>query len=112
MLKHPGEYENCRDLVSVYLRLQHSVTDDCKLMLSQAYLSRRAVLFLDGIDECGALKERIEDFIAGFLVHQRMPVCATTRRAGFSEEKFREFVQLALPPLDPTLQREAVIRRP
>ena len=78
--KHPGQYEGVDDLVAVYLRLKIRDSDRSRfLMLMQAYASRRALLLLDGVDEGGDAKPRIEDFITVFLVRQRVPLIVTSR---------------------------------
>ena len=78
--KHPTEYEGVDDLVAVYLRLTIRDSDRSRfLMLMQAYASRRALLLLDGVDEGGDAKSRIEDFITVFLVRQRVPLIVTSR---------------------------------
>ena len=78
--KHPTEYEGVDDLVAVYLRLTFGDSDRSRfLMLMQAYASRRALLLLDGVDEGGDAKSRIEDFITVFLVRQRVPLIVTSR---------------------------------
>ena len=80
MAKHAHEYEGQEDLVAVFLRLQHKDSDRSRyLMLMQAYDSRRALLLLDGIDEGGDAKGRIEEFITTFLVRQRVPLIVTSR---------------------------------
>ena len=78
--KYPTEYEGVDDLVAVYLRLKIRDSDRSRfLMLMQAYASRRALLLLDGVDEGGDAKSRIEDFITVFLVRQRVPLIVTSR---------------------------------
>ena len=80
MANHPDEYESADDIVAVYLRLMHKECDNLRyLLLMQAYASRRALLLLDGIDEGGDAKDRIESFITSFLVHQRVPLVVTSR---------------------------------
>ena len=78
--KHPTEYAGVDDLVAVYLRLKFGDSDRSRfLMLMQAYASRRALLLLDGVDEGGDAKSRIEDFITVFLVRQRVSLIVTSR---------------------------------
>ena len=78
--KYPTEYEGVDDLVAVYLRLKIRDSDRSRfLMLMQAYASRRALVLLDGVDEGGDAKSRIEDFITVFLVRQRVPLIVTSR---------------------------------
>ena len=80
MAKHPTEYEGVDDLVAMYLRLKFRDSDRYRfLMLIQAYASRRALLLLDGVDEGGDAKSRIEHFITVFLVRQRVPLIITSR---------------------------------
>ena len=80
MAKHPTEYDGMDDLIAVYLRLKFGDSDRSRfLMLMQAYASRRALLLLDGVDEGGDAKSRIEDFITVFLVRQRVPLIVTSR---------------------------------
>ena len=80
MAKSPTEYEGTDDLVAAYLRLTFGDSDRSRfLMLMQAYASRRALLLLDGVDEGGYAKSRIEDFITVFLVRQRVPLIVTSR---------------------------------
>ncbi len=64
----------------MYLRLTYQESDYARyLLFMQAYDSRRALLLLDGVDEGGDAKDRIENFITLFLVRQRVPLIVTSR---------------------------------
>ena len=83
-----GLDDHC-DLVAVYLRLVFAGSDDERYhMLMQAYESRRVLLLLDGIDEGGEFKARIEDFVTIYLVQQRVSLIVTSRPEGFTKSKY------------------------
>ncbi|MEC8017759.1 MAG: hypothetical protein VX160_02190, partial [Actinomycetota bacterium] len=80
MAKFSHEYDGAEDLVAVYLRLTYQESDYTRyLLFMQAYDSRRALLLLDGVDEGGDAKDRIETFVTNFLVRQRVPLIVTSR---------------------------------
>ena len=78
----------------------------------QAYESRRALLLIDGIDEGGEVKSRIEDFITSFLVRQRISLVVTTRPEGYTKSKYaNNFARMSLAPLDRKQQEQVIENR-
>ena len=56
---------------------------------------------LDGIDEGGEFKPRIEHFVTTFLVRQRISLIATTRPEGYTKALYEgNFERFSLAPLD------------
>ena len=93
--------------IDAYLQLT-CAHDAHHTMLRQAMRDREALLLIDGLDEAGELRARLEAHIAQDLVHtQRQVVLCTSRPAGLSEV-FAPFHQLRLEPLT-TAQQEAFL---
>ena len=63
-------------------------------MLQRALTERRALLLLDGLDEAGADRGRLEAHIAEVLVPQGHVILCTSRPAGLSEGLFARFHRL------------------
>ena len=111
MAYHAHEYQGVQDLAAVYLRLTFKDNDDSRyLMLMQAYDSRRALLLLDGLDEGGDAKERIEWFVTHFLVRQRLPLVVTSR-PGVAAEIERVTKHFHLDPLTSNQQKQIITSR-
>lgn len=62
LLEHPSFFEGSWNWVDAYLRLKSKANEELPYyrMLRQAMMARRAVLLLDGLDEGGAARDRIE----------------------------------------------------
>ena len=62
LLEHPSSFEGSWNWVDAYLRLKSKANEELPYyrMLRQAMMARRAVLLLDGLDEGGAARDRIE----------------------------------------------------
>ena len=71
-------------------------------------MARRALILLDGIDEGGVARERIERHVAEVLAPQGHLLLCTSRPAGLNEERFAAFGKLRLAPLTES-QQEAVV---
>ena len=67
---------------------------------------------LDGIDEGGDFKPRIEEFLTTFLVRHNIPLIATTRPEGYSKDLYEgKFERLSLAPLDRPQQDQIIENR-
>lgn len=67
---------------------------------------------LDGIDEGGEFKPRIEHFVTTFLVRQRISLIATTRPEGYTKALYEEnFERFSLAPLDRPQQEQIIENR-
>ena len=69
------------------------------------------MLLLDGVDEGGELKPRIESFITEFLVRQRISVVVTTRPEGYAKARYTDFQRMSLAPLDRKQQEQIIENR-
>ena len=83
----------------------HGPDTDRYRMLSQALMARRALLLLDGIDEGGVARERIEEHITQVLEPQGHIIVVTSRPASVSKDRFARFQVLSLAPLSEDQQR-------
>jgi len=81
------------------------------LMLRQLMKTRRALLLLDGLDEGGIARERIEQHIVEVLAPQGHLMFVTSRPASVSDERFVDFHRLCLLPLSEAQQKLAVTQR-
>ena len=96
--------------IDAYLQLEHAKRPALYRMLRQAMLARRALLLLDGLDEGGVARRRIERHVVEVLVPQGHVVLATSRPVGVPEW-FQHSVRLSLSPLSDEQQRLAVEQR-
>ena len=80
-------------------------------MLRQALMARRALLLLDGLDEGGAARERIERHVSEVLAPQGHVLLATSRPAGLDGARFADFTRLELSPLSDAQQSDALAQR-
>ena len=74
-------------------------------------MSRRALILLDGVDEGGAFRERLERHIVNVLVPQGLTMVITSRPAGLSEALFTSFYRVSISTLTHSEQEVAVGRR-
>jgi predicted NACHT family NTPase len=56
-------------------------------LLLQAMLQRRAVFFIDGIDESGTQQDAVQDFVTVELLEPGYKTVITSRHSGFSGER-------------------------
>ena len=79
-------------------------------MLQRLMRERRALLLLDGLDEAGAYRERIERHVAEVVVRLSCVLLCTSRPAGLSD-LFGGFHKLKLSPLSAAQQVDFLERR-
>ena len=96
--------------IDAFLRIEHGDTPLYR-MLRQAMMTRRALLLIDGLDEGGQVREQIERHVAEVVVPQGHVLLATSRPAGVSEERYKDFHRLRLSALSEEQQQQAVERR-
>ena len=80
-------------------------------MLRNAMAERSALLLIDGLDEAGAGRARIEQHIAEVLAPQGHALLATSRPAGLSAALFGGFHKLQLSPLSDAQQEGFLVQR-
>jgi len=80
-------------------------------MLRQAMRCRRAVLILDGLDECGSALQLFQAHISGTLVPQGHVIVALSRPAGLDEASLRAFRRASLQPLSEAQQQNVLEHR-
>ena len=80
-------------------------------MLRAAMHERRVLLLLDGLDEAGVLRGRIEKHVAEVLAPKGFVVLCTSRPAGLDEAGFAGFHRLTLAPLSDKQQEDFLATR-
>jgi tetratricopeptide (TPR) repeat protein len=80
-------------------------------LLLQAMLQRRAVFFIDGIDESGTQRNAVQDFVTVELLEPRHKTVITSRHSGFSGDAFRQCQLVELLPLSNEQQARMVRTR-
>ena len=102
------------DLIIKYLQHVHGAETRRCLMLCRMLeeKSNRTLIILDGLDEAGVNKLRIEKYIRDELVAKRKcHLIVSSRNTGFDEISFVDFEFLQLAPLTPKMQQEVVEKR-
>tara|TARA_B110000046_G_scaffold168541_1_gene186997 strand:- start:59 stop:802 length:744 start_codon:yes stop_codon:yes gene_type:complete len=82
------EFQSAWNWADAYLRIKYGVYSEQYLMLRQALMARRVLLLLDGIDEGGKARDRIETHIREVLAPQGFVMLVTSRPNGISKELF------------------------
>jgi hypothetical protein len=80
-------------------------------LLLQAMLQRRAVFFIDGIDESGTQRDAVQDFVTVELLEPGHKTVITSRHSGFSGDAFRQCQLVELLPLSGEQQARMVRTR-
>jgi tetratricopeptide (TPR) repeat protein len=104
-----------------------SITDECitslsnetgalQLFLAQAVAERRVLFLIDGMDEAGAVRDAVENFVAEELIGRGHRVVVSSRQSGFSNKLQRVFESdkhqvVQLLPLNEVQQRSMVRAR-
>jgi hypothetical protein len=105
-------FERSWNWVDAFLQCVHGAGSDLYCMLRQALMARRALVLLDGIDEGGKAREKIERHVTEVLAPQGHVMLVTSRPAGLESERFRQhFVRVQLEPLTEEQQKEVVVKR-
>ena len=99
LLEEEDAFAGSWNWVDAFLRLKHGESSALYRMLRQAMMARRALLLIDGIDEGGKARERIERHLAEVLAPQGHVLLATSRPAGIDETRYAGFHDSALGPL-------------
>ena len=102
-----SEIEGEEDWVDAYLRLTCEAAH--YRFLRSAMEEGRAVHLLDGLDEAGSHREKIERHVSGSL--SATPLLCTSRPAGLTEGCFSAFHTLKLAPLTDAQQADFLARR-
>ena len=101
------------DIVVKYLEHVYGADSRrCKMLCRMLNEGDRALLILDGLDEAGTQKARIEAYIRDEIVAKRKcHLIVSSRNTGFEEASFRDFEFLQLAPLTPKMQQDVVKKR-
>ena len=98
--------------IDAYMKIVHGHDSETYSMLRQALMSRRALVLIDGIDECGVVRERIVRHITEILAPQGHMVVITSRPTREPIKAFGEFFHhLELQPLSDEQQHELIASR-
>ena len=107
----PDVFASSWNWVDAYLKLVHAELPSMYRTLRQAMMARRALLLIDGLDEGGTSRRKIERHVVNVLAPQGHVVLCTSRPAGVDEEHFKGFHRLKLAPLTDAQQHEALTQR-
>ena len=112
LLAEPNTFSSAWNWVDGFLRLEHKATGLQRYhMLRQAMMARRALLLLDGLDEGGLMRSKIERHVLEVLAPQGHTIFATSRPRPAKDTEFDGFHRLQLLPLTEEQQKLAVERR-
>jgi len=97
LTEHAAAFAAAPNWVDAYL--QRTCEPPHYAMLHAAMEQRRLLLLIDGLDEAGAARARIETHVAKVLAPQGHTLLCTSRPAGLDEARFGAFHKLQLAPL-------------
>jgi len=102
LAEHAPVFAAAPDWIDAFLRLTCAPAH--YRLLRGAMDARRALLLLDGLDEAGRERPRIERHVVEVLAPQGLALLCTSRPAGLDEALFQGFHRLKLAPLSDTQQ--------
>jgi hypothetical protein len=102
LAEHEAAFAAAPDWVDAYLRL--TCAPDHYGLLRAAMDARRALVLLDGLDEAGRERARIEAHVATVLAPRKLVLLCTSRPTGLDEALFQGFHRLKLAPLSDAQQ--------
>jgi len=95
--------------VDAHLRCVYGSASATYMMLRQAMLCRRALVLLDGIDECGVVSEDVQRHVTEVLAPQGHSLVITSRPDNLRTEAFAEhFEHLTLHSMSDELQDQLI----
>ena len=109
MTENPTAFDGAEDWVDVHLAL--SLPAPHRNMLRRAREEKCALHFIDGLDEAGKLRARIEQHFAKVLAPQGHAMLCTSRPTGLDKELFSDFHRLQLKPLSNEQQSDFLTER-
>ena len=107
---HADAFARAAHWVEAAVRLEHG---DSALgtMLCDAMRANEALLLIDGLDEAGRGRARLEEHVTRVLAPRGHAMLVTSRPAGLDERAFDEFARLQLVPLTDVQQRAVLHQR-
>jgi hypothetical protein len=102
LAEHEAAFAAAPDWVDAYLRL--TCAPDHYGLLRTAMDARRALVLLDGLDEAGRERARIESHVTTVLASRKLVLLCTSRPTGLDEALFQGFHRLKLAPLSDAQQ--------
>ena len=113
LLSEPEMFSKAWNWVDAHLRQLHGESSEMYRFLRQALMARRALLLLDGIDEGGTERERIERHLTEVLAPQGHILMLTSRPNGINERRFSAdgFHTIQLLPLTDGQQQSVIEKR-
>eukprot|EP00937_MAST-01D_sp_MAST-1D-sp2_P001241 g1241.t1 len=109
MEEHKSVFASKWNWIDAYLQLLYGAGSLRYLFLRQALMARRALVVLDGIDEGGSNKDKIQRHVANVLGAQGHPLLVTSRPAGLDEHMYTRFNKLKMEALTDA-QQEMIVR--
>ena len=104
-----GAFSAASNWVEVHLRLTYEPAY-CEMLLREMGAGR-VLLLIDGLDEAGTHRSRIEAHIADVLAHKGNILLCTSRPSGLQDTLFSDFHRLRLHPLSDSQQEEFLRQR-
>ena len=111
MLDQPDAFDAKWNWIDAYLELECHRHPAVYRFLRQALFARRALLLIDGLDEAGAQRSKMELHVTAVLARQGHVLLCTTRPSGMDESCFAEFRRFELAPLSDEQQQQALKQR-
>ena len=108
---HSEVFGTAWNWVDAYLQVLYGSGSVRYRFLRQALMARRALIILDGIDEGGTNKDRIQKHVTEVLGAQGHPLLVTSRPAGLDEKLYKDFNKLEMKPLTDEQQRMIIEAR-
>ena len=109
LVENEAAFAAAADWVDAFLKLTRAPAH--YEMLRAARAARQALLLLDGLDEAGKERARVEAHVAEVLAPQGHVLLCTSRPTGLNEELFAGFHRLKLVPLSDAQQGDFLEKR-
>ena len=109
LTEHEAAFQAAPNWVDAHL--QRTCEPPHYAMLHAAMEQRRVLLLIDGLDEAGAARARIETHVAEVLAPQGHTLLCTSRPAGLDAARFAAFHKLQLAPLTEAQQQAFLASR-
>eukprot|EP00966_Prymnesium_polylepis_P270574 6250729-Prymnesium_polylepis.1 len=115
MRKAPSTYESAWNWVDAEMKEEYGDASPAYRFLRQTMMARRALLLIDGLDEGGTSREKIQRHMTEVLAPQGHVMLCTSRPTGLQnaadQQQFTDFKKMKLAPLTDAQQKTALVER-